>query len=88
MVVIENPIFDRELDTHRIPAISESLYIRQLVDVIDPEDGVHEAPKKLVFEWMDTDIWKYRPHGKLFSHEASPSNFQVSPGCTRCFSGP
>ncbi|KFY82344.1 hypothetical protein V500_10610 [Pseudogymnoascus sp. VKM F-4518 (FW-2643)] len=63
LVVIRNLIFKRELDTHQIPAIKESPYIRQLVDVI--EEGAHEAPKKLVFEWMDTDLWKYRPHENL-----------------------
>lgn len=64
-VVINDLVFERELDTHRIPSISESPYIRRLLDVIDPEDGAHEAPRKLVFEWLDTDLWKYRPYGKL-----------------------
>jgi hypothetical protein len=41
------------------------------LDVIDPEDGAHEAPRKLVFEWLDTDLWKYRPYGKL-SHPKLP----------------
>jgi hypothetical protein len=55
-VVIKDLTFDRELDTHRVPAIAESPYIRQLLDVIDPEDGALKGPKKLVFEWMDTDL--------------------------------
>ncbi|OBT54029.1 hypothetical protein VE04_03551 [Pseudogymnoascus sp. 24MN13] len=70
-VVIKDLIFERELDTHRIPAIEESPYIRQLVDVIHPEDGAPGEPKKLVFEWMDTDLWKCRPHGNL-SHPNLP----------------
>ncbi|OBT78882.1 hypothetical protein VF21_02796 [Pseudogymnoascus sp. 05NY08] len=71
MVVIKDLIFERELDTHRIPAIEECPYIRKLVDVIDPEDGAHREPRKLVFEWMDTDLWKCRPYGKL-SHQNLP----------------
>jgi hypothetical protein len=55
-VVIKDLIFNRELDTHRVPAIAASPYIRQLVDVINPEDGVPEGPKKVVFESMDTDL--------------------------------
>ncbi|OBT66168.1 hypothetical protein VE03_05117 [Pseudogymnoascus sp. 23342-1-I1] len=69
-VVIKDILFERELDTHRIPAIEESPYIRRLVDVIDPEDEGHEVPK-LVFEWMDTDLWKCRPYGNL-SHPKLP----------------
>ncbi|KFY46931.1 hypothetical protein V495_02161 [Pseudogymnoascus sp. VKM F-4514 (FW-929)] len=70
-VVIKDLVFERELDTHRISPISESPYIRRLLDVIEPEDGAHQAPRKLVFEWLDTDLWKYRPYGKL-SHPKLP----------------
>ncbi|KFY45990.1 hypothetical protein V494_00662, partial [Pseudogymnoascus sp. VKM F-4513 (FW-928)] len=71
LVAIKDLIFERELDTHRVPAIAESPYIRQLLDVIDAEDGVQGAPRKLVFEWMDTDLWKHRPYGRL-SHPELP----------------
>ena len=48
-----------------------SPYIRQLLDVIDPEEGAQQGNRRMVFEWMDTDLWKARPYGKL-SHPNLP----------------
>lgn len=48
-----------------------SPYIRQLLDVIDLEEGAGQGHKKMVFEWMDTDLWTARPYGKL-SHPKLP----------------
>ncbi|PGH23516.1 serine/threonine protein kinase [Polytolypa hystricis UAMH7299] len=61
-VVFKNLNFDRELDPHRVPAIASSPYIRQLLDVIDPEEGAQQGHRRMVFEWMDTDLWKARPY--------------------------
>lgn len=54
-----------------MPAIASSPYIRQLLDVIDPEEEAQGEHKRMVFEWMDTDLWKARPYGKL-SHPNLP----------------
>lgn len=69
--MIKDLIFERELDTHRIPAIASSPFFRQLKVVIDHRDGGGQECKQVVFEWMDTDLWKSRPYGKL-SHPKLP----------------
>jgi serine/threonine protein kinase len=60
-VTIKNLLRERELRTHEVPEIRACPYIRQLQDVI----GAENEPKKLVLEWMDTDLWKSRPYNKL-----------------------
>jgi hypothetical protein len=62
-VVIKDLIFERELDTHRIPAIASSPFFRQLKDMIDSKDKGGQEFKQLVYEWMDTDLWTAGPYG-------------------------
>ncbi len=69
--MIKDLVFERELDTHRIPTIASSPFFRQLIDVIYPKDEDTQERKQLVLEWMDTDLWKARPYGKL-SHPKLP----------------
>lgn len=69
---------ERELRAHQLPVIRECPYIRQAVDVI--EKGEHEdwspsqskIKKRIVLEWMDTDLWHIRPFGKPFSNPRLP----------------
>ncbi|KAK2759911.1 hypothetical protein FQN54_002646 [Arachnomyces sp. PD_36] len=76
--VIKDLQMERELRAHQLPVIKECPYIRQAVDVI--EKGEHEdwspSPptinKRIVLEWMETDLWRVRPFGKPFSNPNLP----------------
>ncbi|EFR00864.1 CMGC protein kinase [Nannizzia gypsea CBS 118893] len=71
-------LMERELRAHQLPAIKECPYIRQAVDVIERgelEDWSPSPPsiqKRLVMEWMDTELWLVRPFGKPFSNPRLP----------------
>ncbi|EEQ29073.1 conserved hypothetical protein [Microsporum canis CBS 113480] len=77
-LVVKDLRVERELRAHQLPVIKECPYIRQVVDVI--EKGEHEdwspspptIQKRLVLEWMDTDLWLVRPFGKPFSNPRLP----------------
>ena len=58
-----------------MPTFEACPYIRQVVDTIDvteesvkilDERGKHdeESRPRIVLEWMETDLWNYRPYGK------------------------
>ncbi|PGH36195.1 serine/threonine protein kinase [[Emmonsia] crescens] len=76
--VVKDLVLERELDAHELPTIKASPWIRQAIDVI--EKGEHEdwspsqpsVNKRLVLEWMDTDLWHARPYGKPFSNPKLP----------------
>ena len=58
-----------------MPTFEACPYIRQVVDTIDiteeslkilDDRGKHEEEfrPRIVLEWMETDLWNYRPYGK------------------------
>lgn len=70
---------ERELKAQQYPSIAACKYIRQVVDVIEKaeqEDWTPTPPsvnKRMVLEWMDTDLWLVRPFGKPFSNPDLPA---------------
>ncbi|KAK2784853.1 hypothetical protein FQN53_008186 [Emmonsiellopsis sp. PD_33] len=76
--VVKDLTLDRELEAHELPAIKSSPRIRQAIDVIEKgetEDWSPSQPsvnRRLVLEWMDTDLWHARPFGKPFSNPKLP----------------
>jgi hypothetical protein len=77
-VVIKDITFERELRAHHVPAVKASPYIRQALDVIEKREDEDWRPspssvtKRVVLEWMDTDLWHARPFGKGFSNPRLP----------------
>ena len=69
---------ERELRAHQLPAIRECPYIRQAADVIEKDEHEDWSPsqptikKRIVLEWMGTDLWHIRPFGKPFSNPELP----------------
>lgn len=78
-VVIKDLEFERELRVHQLPVIRACKYIRQAVDFIEADEGDGWSPsepsvkKRMVFEWMDTDLWHIRPEGKPFDNPKLPA---------------
>lgn len=64
---------------HQHPAIQGCRYIRQTVDIIEKgeqEDWASSPPfvnKRMVLEWMDTDLWLFCPFGNPFSNPYLPA---------------
>ncbi|KAK2735225.1 hypothetical protein FQN55_002225 [Onygenales sp. PD_40] len=78
-VAVKDLVLERELHAHRLPYIQGAKFIRQAVDVIiksEHDDWTPSLPsvnKRIVFEWMDTDLWTTRPFGKPFSNPKLPA---------------
>lgn len=76
--VVKDLVLSRELAAHELPAIKASSRIRQAIDVIEKHEHENWSPsqpsvnKRIVFEWMDTDLWHVRPIGKRFSNPKLP----------------
>ncbi|KAF3479556.1 uncharacterized protein GIQ15_06532 [Arthroderma uncinatum] len=76
--VVKDLLMERELRAHQLPVIKECPYIRQVVDVIEKDEHDDWSPspskiqKRLVLEWMDTDLWKICPFGRPFSNPRLP----------------
>ncbi|QKX62665.1 uncharacterized protein TRUGW13939_09826 [Talaromyces rugulosus] len=77
-VVIKDLALEWELRAHQLPAIKPSPYIRQTLDVIEKREDEDWGPsppsitKRIVLEWMDTDLWLARPFDKSFSNPRLP----------------
>jgi hypothetical protein len=77
-LVVKDLLMERELRAHQLPVIKECPYIRQAVDVI--EKGEQEdwsssqstINKRIVLEWMETNLWHVRPFDKPFSNPKLP----------------
>ena len=76
--MIKDVTFEREIRAHQLPAIKASPYIRQALDVIEKHEDEDWSPsppsvtKRIVLEWMDTDLWHTRPFGKGFRNPKLP----------------
>ncbi|EFQ98731.1 hypothetical protein MGYG_01749 [Nannizzia gypsea CBS 118893] len=63
------------------PAIQECRFIRQAVDVTEKGEIEYWSPsqpsvtKRMALEWIDTDLWRLRPHRKPFSNPNLPAIF-------------
>ena len=54
--------YNRERRCYTFESISKSPYIRAMVDSVGHDEGPLECdvkqPQCMVFEWMDTDLWR------------------------------
>ncbi|KAI1908183.1 hypothetical protein LOZ65_006682 [Ophidiomyces ophidiicola] len=78
-VVVKDLQLERELCVHQLPRIQACKYIRQAVDIIENSEEDDWTPsessvnKRIVLEWMDTDLWHIRPFGKPFVNQQLPA---------------
>ncbi|KAI1948000.1 hypothetical protein LOZ12_002099 [Ophidiomyces ophidiicola] len=78
-VVVKDLQLERELRVHQLPSIQSCKYIRQAIDIIEKSEKDDWTPsessvnKRIVLEWMDTDLWQIRPFGNPFANQQLPA---------------
>ncbi|KLJ05802.1 hypothetical protein EMPG_09321 [Blastomyces silverae] len=76
---VKDLVLERELHAHQLSYVQGCKFIRQAVDIIEKSEHDNWTPslpsvnKRIVFEWMDTDLWQIRPFGKPFSNPKLPA---------------